>query len=94
MAGLCKFVGSLLTLAGIGAAVFFVVVMARDVNYRRAALAASLNKGNVMYEAEFKGAQARRAFELVGTMGGVLLAINGLTLFGLGVVAKRVSRRP
>lgn len=90
MASICKVVGGALVLLGIVVAVTFTVVIARDDAYRSAALAATRNPGNVMYEAEFKGAQARRAFGLVGVIAGILLALNGATLTGLGVVAGRL----
>ena len=92
MARACKIVGGALALAGLAIALTFVVVIARDEAYGRAALAAAHYPGNVMYEAEFKGAQVRRAFELVGVIAGILLSLNGATLVGLGVVAERVRR--
>ncbi len=93
MARACKIIGGAVSVVGIAIALTFVIVIARDDAYRRAAVAASLNPGNVMYEAEFKGAQVRRAFELTGTIAGILLALNGATLFGLGVVAARVGHK-
>lgn len=89
MARACKVVGTVLVILGLVTAVTFVVMMARDDTYRRAAVAFSHNPGNVMYEAEFRGAQVRRGFELVGALAGVLFAANGGTLVGLGVVASR-----
>jgi hypothetical protein len=93
MARACKIIGATLSVVGVAIALTFVTVIARDDAYRQAAKAFSLNPGNVMYEAEFKGAQVRRAFELTGVIAGVLLAINGTTLLGLGVVAARVRRK-
>ncbi len=87
MARACKLIGGVLAALGVAVALLFAVTIARDADYRQAELAATVNKGNVMYEAEFKGAQARRAFELIGAVVGVLLALNGATLLGLGVVA-------
>jgi hypothetical protein len=46
-----------------------------------------------MYELEFRGAQVRRAFQAVGVVTGVLLAMNGSTLLGLGILATR-TRQP
>jgi len=93
MAGACKVIGAALSVLGIALVLTFVIVIGRDADYRRAEMAAARNAGNVMYEAEFKGAQVRRAFELVGVLAGILLAINGGTLLSLGVVAGRVNRR-
>ncbi|HXQ23083.1 MAG TPA: hypothetical protein VN812_15505 [Candidatus Acidoferrales bacterium] len=91
MARTCKLIGTALALLGVAGALWFVVIMARDDAYRQAALAASRNPGNVMYDAELKGAQVRRAFEVGVVITGILLTINGLTLLGLGVVAGRVD---
>jgi len=93
MAGACKVIGAALSVLGIALVLTFVIVIGRDADYRRAEMASARNAGNVMYEAEFKGAQVRRAFELVGVLAGILLAINGGTLLSLGVVAGRVNRR-
>jgi hypothetical protein len=92
MARACKIIGGALVVVGLAIALTFVVVIARDEAYSRAALAAAHHPGNVMYEAELKGVQARRAFELVGMIAGVLLSLNGATLAGLGLVAGRVHR--
>jgi len=74
---------------GIALTLTLATVMLRDQGYAHAALAYERNHGNVMYEAEFRGAQVRRAFELVGAAIGVLLALNGATLWVLGSVAAR-----
>jgi len=92
MARACKIIGGALAAVGLAVALTFVVVIARDEAYGRAALAAAHHPGNVMYEAEFKEAQVRRAFELVGVIAGVLLSLNGATLVGLGRVAGRMHR--
>ncbi|MFI5366327.1 MAG: hypothetical protein ACHQ4J_11960, partial [Candidatus Binatia bacterium] len=91
MARTCKLIGSALSVLGVAIGLLFVVIMARDDAYRQAALAASRNSGNVMYDAEFKGAQVQRAFEIGVVIAGILLTINGFTLLGLGVVAGRVD---
>jgi hypothetical protein len=91
MARACKVIGAALAVLGVAVALTFAVIIARDDAYRRAAMAFERNAGNVMYEAEFRGAQARRAFELIGVVAGMLLALNGGTLVGLGVVARRVK---
>ena len=90
MAGRCKLIGGALAVLGMAVALAFVIVIARDSSYGSAALAAQRNPGNVMYDAEFKGAQIRRAFELGGVIAGILLALNGATLAALGVVAGRL----
>jgi hypothetical protein len=93
MARTCKIVGSALSVLGIVIALLFVMTIVRDDKYGAAALAASRNAGNVMYETEFGIARVRRAFQVVGVVAGVLLAINGTTMIGLGVVAGRAERR-
>jgi len=91
MARACKLIGTALAVIGVAVAVAFVIVMTRDDAYRRAELAYTRNAGNAMYELEFRGAQVRRAFEGIGLVAGILLALNGATLMGLGVVATRMS---
>ena len=93
MARACKLIGVALLTLGLGVALAFLIVMARDDAYRPAQLAYTRNPGNVMYEAEFRGAQVRRAFEGVAVLTGILLAVNGGTLVGLGAVAARVRRQ-
>ncbi len=90
MARVCKLGGGLLVALGLVVLVLSLAAIGRDrESYRHAALAAERNGGNVMYEAERGKAQLQRAFEVVGASFGVLLALNGATLVGLGVVASR-----
>jgi hypothetical protein len=88
----CKVVGTALAVIGIAVAVAFVVLIARDEGYRHAELAYTRNAGNAMYELEFRGAQVTRGFESIGMVAGILLALNGVTLLGLGVVATRTQK--
>jgi hypothetical protein len=92
MARTCKVIGTALAAIGVAVAVVFIITMTRDDAYRRAELAYKLNAGNAMYELEFRGAQVRRGFESIGVVAGVLLALNGVTLLGLGVVATRTQK--
>jgi hypothetical protein len=89
MARACKVIGAALAGLGVVIAVAFAIVMVRDDAYRRAELAYTRNRGNAMYELEFYGAQVRRAFQGVGVVAGVLVALNGTTLLGLGILAMR-----
>ena len=91
MARASKVIGTALAAIGLAVAVMFSVVMSRDEGYQKAARAAARNPGNVMYEAEFGAAKVRRGFQLVGVIAGILLALNGTTLVGLGMVASRVD---
>ena len=93
MARACKVIGAALAVLGVAIAVAFVVVIGRDDAYRHAELAYARNNGNAMYELEFRGVQVRRAFQGVGVVTGVLLALNGSTLLGLGILATR-TRKP
>ncbi len=88
-----KVIGTLLCAAGLLVATYFGHAIATDEAYSRAALAAERNPGHAMYQAEFKGAQAVRAFQMTFASLGALLALNGVTLIGLGAVAKRAARR-
>jgi len=92
MARLCKLLGAALSVLGVALILTFGVIIARDADYRRAELAAARNAGNVMYETEYGVARVRRGFEVVGVLVGILLALNGGTLLGLGVVAEKMAR--
>ena len=91
MARASKVIGAALATIGVAVTVMFGVVMSRDEGYQKAALAAARNPGNVMYEAEFGAAKVRRGFQLVGVVAGILFALNGTTLVGLGAVATRLD---
>ena len=94
MARASKVIGAALATLGVAVAVVFGVVMSRDEGYEKAALAAARNPGNVMYDAEFGAAKIRRGFQLVGVVAGILFALNGTTLVGLGAVATRLEHTP
>ncbi len=94
MARASKVIGAALATLGVAVAVVFSVVMSRDEGYEKAALAAARNPGNVMYDAEFGAAKIRRGFQLVGVVAGILFALNGTTLVGLGAVASRLEHTP
>ena len=87
MARACTVIGGILVVLGLAVALGFLVAIQRDDAYAKAAMASARNPGNVMYEAEFGAARVRRGFQLGGVIAGVLLGINGSTLFGLGIVA-------
>lgn len=90
MSQACKIIGGALAVLGVGIALAFIILIARDEDYRRKELVFNRNPGNVMYEAEFGAARVRRGFQLVGVIAGVLLTVNGTTLVGLGITAGRV----
>ncbi|MBI4517372.1 MAG: hypothetical protein HY699_16335 [Deltaproteobacteria bacterium] len=91
MARLCKLLGAAVVVLGLALVITCTLQVVRDEDYRKAALVAARNPGNVLYEAEFKGAQVRRAFQITGATAGMLLGLNGLTLVLLGIVAARVT---
>ena len=93
MANACRITGTVLCILGLTMAVMFAVFMIRDDEFQRAALARERNPGNVLYDAEYKGALVKRGFESIGGIVGILLIINGATLFGLGTLARGVARR-
>ena len=92
MARICTIIGGILLVLGVAVALGFVIALRSDDAYRKAEMASARNPGNVMYEAEFGAARVRRGFQLGGVITGVLLGINGSTLFGLGIVASRRDR--
>ncbi len=94
MARAAKLTGPALAILGVAVTLTFVIVIVRDDAYQHAALAAARNPGNVMYETEFGIARVRRGFQLVGVIAGILLALNGTTRVGLGIVASHVRRSP
>lgn len=88
-----KVIGTLLCAAGLLVTVYFghAITTAREA-YGRAALAAERNPGHAMYQAEFGRVQIERGFQMTFASLGVLLALNGATLVGLGTVSKRAAR--
>ena len=90
MSRAAKLIGSALAIIGVAVVLTFAVLIARDDGYRKAALAAVRNPGNVMYETEFGVARIRRGFQLIGVISGILLALNGASMVGLGVLASHV----
>lgn len=89
---MAKITGCLLTALGVAALIGFGMKARNDEEYARAALLLERNPGNVLYEARFGGAQIKRAFLISGSAFGALLALNGVTLFLVGVVGSRQRR--
>jgi hypothetical protein len=92
MMTIAKIAGALLAAAGLAALIGFGVTARNDEEYAKAAVLLERNPGNVLYEAKFGGAQIKRAFLISASAGGGLLALNGVTLFLVGVVGARRSQ--
>ena len=86
---MAKLAGGLMIGIGLSGAVIFGGMAFTDSEFAKAKLLVERNPGNVMYEAQFGGAQIKRAFQLSTAAGGVLLALNGVTMFLVGVVGSR-----
>jgi hypothetical protein len=93
MSRVSKLLGSALVVLGLGVLVTFAVLTVRDEDYEKAAMLSERNPGNVMYESQVFVATVRRAIFIGVASGGGLLALNGTTLFLIGVLAGRQRGR-
>lgn len=85
MAVTLKSMGALVVLLGVLTGAAFVKLVAGDEAFRRAALVRDRNPGNVLFESEFRLAEARHVFLIYSAVGCFLVAaIGGSLLCGLG----------
>ena len=87
----CKVAGVALLLGGLLLAVWLSVAIFRDEDYAKAAMLMERNPGNVLYESKYFVAAVWRAIRVGVAMSGALVALNGATLFLIGVVAERLE---
>ena len=94
MAVYLKTVGAVVLVAGLLMGVGFVQRALGDEEYRRVALMRERNPGNVLFESEYRVAEARRIFVFYSAAGSFLIAvIGGSLLWGLGSLHTKIDRR-
>ena len=82
-------------IAGIGLAVvvgFTSVAVSGMGEFNKAKLVRERNPGNAMYDLQFFIATVQLAFVISGAVGGLLLAVNGLTWMALGSAMRDLDR--
>ncbi len=94
MAVYLKSVAVLVALLGVLAGTRFVLMVAHDEAYARAALLRDRNAGNLLFESEYRVAAAGRVFLIYSAAGAFLTAlIGGSTLWGLGSLHGKLDDR-
>lgn len=85
MARYLKAVAILVVLFGLACGVRFAHLAKGDADYARKKLARERNVGNMLFEAEYRVAEARHLFLVYSSAGGFLIAVvGGSLLWGLG----------
>ena len=93
MAAYLKLLGAIVALLGVLAGARFVTLVRNDEAYARAALMRERNAGNILFESEFRVAEAGHVFLLYSAIGSFLIAIvGGSLLWGLGSLHAKVDR--
>lgn len=93
MAVYLKSVGALIALLGVVLGAVFVSRAVEDQAFYKAALARERNPGNVLFESEYRMAEAEHVFLLYSAVGCFLVAaIGGSLLWGLGALHAKVGR--
>ena len=92
MAAYLKSLASIVALLGVLAGARFVTLVQNDEAYVRAALMRERNAGNILFESEFRVAEAAHVFLLYSAIGSFLIAIvGGSLLWGLGSLHAKVD---
>jgi len=87
MAVYLKSVAVLVALLGVLAGVQFTALVVRDEDFQRATLMRQRNSGNVLFESEYRVAEAAHVFLIYSAIGCFLTAlIGGSLLWGLGAL--------
>jgi hypothetical protein len=93
MAAYLKTVAALVAILGALSGARFVARIVGDEAFARARLARERNAGSVLFESEFRVAQATHVFLLYSAAGSFLTAvIGGSLLWGLGALHEKVDR--
>lgn len=93
MAVYLKSVASLVVLLGVLSGARFASLVARDERFRSAALMRERNAGNVLFESEYRVAQAAHVFLIYSAAGCFLIAlIGGSLLWGIGALHAKIDR--
>jgi hypothetical protein len=93
MATCLKGLAATVALLGLLAGAGFLHRALSDAEYRRAALAKERNPGNVLFESEFRIAEARRVFLIYSAAACFLVAVlGGGILWAVGELHRKVDR--
>lgn len=94
MAVYLKSVAAVLALVGVLAGLRFASLAVGDEAFRRAALAKERNPGNILFESEYRVAQAGHLFLVYSAVGSFLIAlVGGSLLWGLGSLHGKLDRQ-
>jgi hypothetical protein len=78
------------TLAGVG----FAMRVLSDAEFAQASLMRERNAGNLLFESEYRIAQAAHVFLIYSTLGSLLIAVvGGSLLWGVGSLHEKLDRR-
>ena len=93
MAGYLKAVAVVVALAGLLSGARFVTLIRNDEAFARAAMMKERNAGNILFESEFRVAEAAHIFLLYSAVSSFLIAlIGGSLLWGLGSLHEKTDR--
>lgn len=93
MAIYLKSVAALLGLLGVLAGLRFTSLAMHDEAFRRASLARQRNAGNILFESEFRVAQAGHLVLVYSAAGSFLTAlVGGSLLWGVGALHAKLAR--
>jgi hypothetical protein len=93
MAAYLKSVAALVALAGLLVGARFVTLVQNDEAFARAAMMRERNAGNILFESEYRVAEASHVFLVYSAASSFLIAlIGGSLLWGLGALHTKVGR--
>ncbi len=93
MAAYLKSMGALIAFLGVLFGAAFIHRSIEDEAFHKAALARDRNPGNVLFESEYRMAEAKHVFLIYSAVGCFLVAaIGGSLLWGLGALHTKVGR--
>ena len=94
MAAYLKSLAAVVVVLGVLMGIAFVQQATGDEAFRRARLMKERNPGNVLFESEFRVAEARRVFLFYSAVGCFLTAvIGGSLLWGVGSLHAKLGRQ-
>jgi len=93
MAVYLKTVAAIVAFAGVLVGVRFVTLVRNDEAFARAAMMRERNAGNILFESEYRVAEASHVFLVYSATSSFLIAlIGGSLLFGLGALHSKIDR--
>jgi hypothetical protein len=93
MAVYLKSIAGLVVLFGVLTGSRFVSLIANDENFAKAALGKERNAGNILYESEYRVAEAGHIFLIYSAVSSFMTAlIGGSLLWGVGSLHSKIDR--